>query len=358
MDKEMTAVLSEGRSGIAEYTCWNRVQNLNVEKGRAGLMNAAIFSDKVNEGLIEQVYGYGRKQKIESLTNLYPEVITSDNFEDHAEQLRDLDVIFSTWGMPVLSAEQLNRLPRLKALFYAAGATRKFREPFLERGVPICSATAANAFPVAEFALAQVLLAGAGYFLNNRQCVDRYHASYGNHFRGHGNYGGRVSILGNGTISNRLQELLMPHKLDVVVVPSRVENRTVSLEEAFSSSFAVVNLFPDRDDNAGVFNAPLFASMINSAVFINVGRGRQVNEEALITVMKQRPDLTALLDVQWPEPPVEGSELYSLPNIELTGHIAGSKGAEFIRMADYMIEEFQRFEKGQPLQHEVHPDSL
>ena len=116
---------------------------------------------------------------------------------------------------------------------------------------------------------------------------------------------------------------------------------------------AVVNLFPDRDDNVGVFDRKLFNSMINSAVFINLGRGRQVNEPDLIQIMKDRPDLTALLDVQHPEPPLEGSELYTLENIQLSGHIAGSKGTEFRRMADYMIDDFKRWRSNEPTLYEV-----
>jgi len=325
-------------------------------------MKAAIFNNDVpwvKDGRIfDKVFAQGRREKLAELTDLYPEQITSDNFEAHVENLKDLDVIFSTWAMPKLSEEQVKKLPKLKAVFYAAGATSHFREPFEKNGVVVCSATAANAVPVAEFALAQVLLAGAGYWRNSRECVDSKSTYTLNNHRGHGNYGARVAILGNGCISNRLQEFLAPHKLEVIVVPARAANRTISLEEAFATSIAVVNLFPDRDDNAGVFNAPLFRSMIDSAVFINVGRGRQLNEPDLIAVMKERPDLTALLDVQWPEPPEDGSELYTLPNIRLSGHHAGSKGTELIRMADYMIEDFQRLERGEPLQHQVQPGQL
>ena len=325
-------------------------------------IKAAIFNNDVpwvKEGRIfDKVFAQGRREKLAELTELYPVQINSDNFEQHAEKLREIEVVFSTWDMPKLSEEQIRKLPNLKAVFYAAGATKHFREPFEQNGVIVCSATAANAVPVAEFALAQVLLAGAGYWRNSRECVDSKSTYTLNNHRGHGNYGARVAILGNGTISNRLQEFLAPHKLEVIVVPSRAESRTISLEEAFATSIAIVNLFPDRDDNEGIFNASLFRSMMNSAVFINVGRGRQVNESDLITVMKERPDLTVLLDVQWPEPPVDGSELYKLPNIRLSGHHAGSKGAELIRMADYMIEDFQRLENGEPLQHQVQPGQL
>jgi hypothetical protein len=128
-------------------------------------MKAAIFNDDVpwiKEGRIfDKVFAAGRRARLAEIADLYPEQITSANFEEHAGNLADLEVIFSTWDMPRLNEEQVRGMPRLKALFYAAGATSHFREPFERSGVLVCSATAANAIPVAEFALGQVLLAGA-----------------------------------------------------------------------------------------------------------------------------------------------------------------------------------------------------
>lgn len=323
-------------------------------------MKTAFFNqaDAVgNRGNIDRVFS-GRKKRIAEISDLYPVVITPENFDAEVKNLRDLEVIFSTWSMMTLTPQQLDLLPNLKAVLYAAGSVRYFGRPLLERGIRVSCAVAANAIPVAEFALAQVLLAGAGYFRNSRECVDAHSTHGANNYRGCGNYDNRVAVLGNGSISTRLQEFLSHHRLDVVVVPSRASNRTVSLEEAFSTAFAVVNLFPDRDDNIGMLDGGLFSRMADGAVFINVGRGRQVNEVELIEVMKKRPDLTALLDVQWPEPPADGSELYTLPNIRLSGHIAGSKGSEVLRMADYMIEELQRLQEDRELKYAVDMQTL
>lgn len=325
-------------------------------------IKAAFFSDgdggAGDEHVINRVYSSEQREKLAGITDLYPEIITSDNFEEHLGNLQHLGVVFSTWGMVPMTREQVGRLPHLKALFYAAGATAPFRGPFEENGVIVCSASSANAIPVAEFALAQILLAGAGYFRSTPNTADTWHAQRRNSFANYGNYRQRIAILGDGAVSGRLQQLLKPHDLDVTVVSSYAERRTVSLEEGFSSSNIVINLFPCLGDNDGILNAALFERMPGNAVFINVGRGRQVNEPDLIRVMKARPDLTALLDVQCEEPPEDGSGLYTLPNIRLSAHIAGSKGRELGRLADYMIEDFLRFESGEPLLYQVQPDQL
>ena len=46
-----------------------------------------------------------------------------------------------------------------------------------------------------------------------------------------------------------VQELLKAYNVNVVVVPSRREKRTVSLEEVFNMALVISNHLPDRDDN-------------------------------------------------------------------------------------------------------------
>ena len=322
---------------------------------------AAIFNNDVvwlDDHAIDSVYASGRKDQIAELTDLYPTMITSENFNDHIDSLQDMEVIFSTWGMTALTDEQVKQLPNLKAVFYAAGATNNFRQPFLENGVIVCSANKANAIPVAEYTLGQILLSCKGYFRNTREATCNHNTQTANGFRGRGVYGARITIIGNGNISTKLQELLSNFNLDVIVVPARAANRTISLEDAFATSTVVVNLLPDRDDNAGTIEKKLISSMPQDATFINVGRGRQVNEPELIATLKQRTDLTALLDVQWPEPPEDGSYLYSMENIQLTSHMAGSIRDEYIRMADFMISDFKKYEAGEELEHEVDINKL
>ena len=129
-------------------------------------MKAAFFCDRPET--VDSVYGDGRKEAVAALTDLYPEIITSENLAQHLPHLHDLEVIFSTWGMFVPTDEQFEAMPNLKCVFYAASSVRRFAEPFLRRGIQVMTAGVANGTSVAEFTLAQILLANKGYFQNAR----------------------------------------------------------------------------------------------------------------------------------------------------------------------------------------------
>ena len=78
----------------------------------------------------------------------------------------------------------------------------------------------------------------------------------------------------------------------------------------------------------------------------------------MIRVMEERKDLTCLLDVTYPEPPAADSKLYTLDNIVLSPHIAGSVNDEVFRMSDCMLEEYVRFASGEETLYEIKPGML
>ncbi len=92
-----------------------------------------------------------------------------------------------------------------------------------------------------------------------------------------------------------------------------------------------------------------FSTMKEGATFINTARGAVVRENELIAVLQQRPDLFAVLDVTYPEPPEPDSLLYMLPNVVVTPHIAGAMDGECRRMGQYMIGELKRYLRGETL---------
>ena len=310
---------------------------------------------------IERVYGRGRKALLAAETSLFPECVTVADFAHQAERLQKVQALFSTWGMCEELARLAAGLPDLKAFFYAAGSVRAFAKPFLDKGVVVVSAWAANAVPVSQFALAQILLSLKGYFRNVRETGLPANRGRLIETDAPGAMGETVALLGCGMVGKAVAGLLRPFRLDVLAYDPFLSDgdaavlgvRTATLEECFAKAYVVSNHLPDLPATRGLLGRDLFAAMRPGSAFINTGRGATVDEAGLAAVLAARPDLTALLDVTDPEPAPADSPWHALPNARLSSHIAGSNGNEVVRMADYCLEEFRAWRAGRPLRYQV-----
>ncbi len=275
----------------------------------------------------------------------------------------DVEIIFSTWGMPSFTEQEIKEcLPNLKCVFYAAGSVQGFARPFLNSGVKVFSAWAANAVPVAEYTVAQIILAGKDFFCQTRllakEARDAAATRRGEHI---GNYRKRVGLIGCGMIGSLVAEMLKPYDLEVLAFDPFMSSEKAkslnvtqcSLDELFSACAVVSNHLANNRATQKMLRYEHFSSMPPFATFLNTGRGAQVVEDDLVRVLTERPDLTAVLDVTDPEPSPAGHPFYTLPNCFLTPHIAGSLGGEVVRMAEYMVDEYEKYVSGQLCKYEV-----
>jgi phosphoglycerate dehydrogenase-like enzyme len=310
-----------------------------------------------------EVFGQGRRERIAALTDLYPHVVHAGNFDEHAGALADTEVIFATWGMMNFTAAQRAKLPKLKAVFYAAGNVKAFAPSLIENGIVLVSAWAINAIPPAEMCLSQILLSLRGYFRTVRQYREQKNFDAKKYWRP-GVMNETIGLIGLGYIGSLLRQKLRDYPVKVIAHDpfltkeraSELDVTPVSLEDVFANATIVSNHIPDLESTRNVLNKKLFASMREGTTFINTGRGAQVIEADLIATLKARPDLTALLDVSWPEPPPPDSELWRLPNVVISPHIGGTTGHEVVRLADCVTEEFEAWQAGKPLRYEVTRD--
>ena len=295
-------------------------------------------------------------------------IYTKQDVLADADGFANTEFIFSSWGMPHFSEEEIKKVfPALKAVFYAAGTVQGFAAEFLHCGVKVYSAWAANAIPVAEYTLAQILLSSKGFFaLSSLQSkgeivrAEKIKESYP------GNFDITVGIIGAGMIGRRVLALLNPFRIKALVYDAFLSAEEITslggekadLEDIFQKCEVISNHLANKEQTKGILNGALFAQMKPYATFINTGRGAQVVEKDLAEVLRMRPDLTALLDVTYPEPPAPEHPFYILPNCFLTPHIAGSSGREVARMGEYMMDAYKRFVGGIPCAYEVSCEML
>jgi phosphoglycerate dehydrogenase-like enzyme len=311
------------------------------------LLNAADF---------DKIYGPDERRNIESLVDIYVPPQTAATVREDPAVLEDAEVIFSGWGLPAMDTEFLAAAAKLKAVFYGAGSIRKMvTDEFWAQGILITSAYAANAVPVIEFTLAQILLSlkRTWYYIFTARETN----SYVPRQPVPGAYGSTVGLISLGMIGSGVARKLQQFDLHVIAydpfaTPEQAAELGVklsSLDEVFERADVVSLHTPWLDETVDMIGGEHFARMKPNATFINSARGAIIREQEMIEVLQQRPDLWALLDVTYPEPPVPGSPLYTLPNVVLTPHIAGSLDNECRRMGRLMVDELGRYLRGEPL---------
>ncbi len=311
------------------------------------------------------------RKELESGLQFQDEITSEEDLVNRAlsGKLQNLSYIFSTWGMTAQAEADIRRYaPKLEAVFYAAGSVQAFARPYLAAGVRVFSAFRANAVPVAEYTLAQIILSGKGYFQTQKLYKESRDFQMASAFSHHntGNYGQTVGLLGAGAIGKLVIAMLKPFNYNVLVfdpfLPDE-EAKALGVEKAdlktiFTKSSIISNHLANNEATQKMLNYEHFSLMQPYSTFINTGRGAQVVEADLLRAMQEDKTRTALLDVTWPEPPAKDHPFFDLDNVFNTPHIAGSQALEIARMGHYMKDAWQAYESGNASEHEVFVEML
>lgn len=278
--------------------------------------------------------------------------------------LAELELLITGWGAPYLGAPELGRMPRLRAVFHAAGSTKRHlgREVW-ERGILVTTAAAANAKPVSEYTLAMILLAGKGALeAGQRYQRDPNPAPPAGPI---GNYGLTVGIIGASRVGRRVIDLLQPFDVEILLYdpllapddPIHAKARSMPLDELCARSRVLSVHAPLLHHTRGLVGRAQLQRMPDGATLINSARGGVIDEPALAAELRAGR-LRAILDVTDQEPLPLDHELRTLPHVLLTPHVAGAQGNELRRLGESALTEIERFCSGLPPLHPVPLESL
>lgn len=322
-------------------------------------MKKALFI--MMDQMVDHVYDEETRAEINTHFDVIGDPLTKENCFEYPKLLAEVEVIFSGWGAPTFDTDFLEAAPKLEAIFYGAGTMKSLlSDGVWERDITISTANTANAIPVAEYTLSQILLSLKDGWQITRKVRDQRGFHF-NEFSVPGAYKRTVGLISLSQVGRKTAELLKPFDLDVVAYDpfvdeeeaTKLDVELVSLEELFKTADIVSLHTPLLPETEGMIMGKLFVTMKDNATFINTARGAIVKEDELIEVFKKRTDLTAILDVTDPEPPVAESPLYDMDNIVITPHIAGSAGTEVARMGKMVADEAIRYVQNDALQYQI-----
>ena len=172
--------------------------------------------------------------------------------------------------------------------------------------------------------------------------------------------GTTLGLIGVGSIGRRVAQMASTLGMRVLAVREHVEKGTPDgvervfplsdLDEVLKQSDYVVVAAPLIEATQRLMNAEHLALMKSDSVLINVGRGAQVDEAALVDTLRKRRIAGAALDVFEREPLPADSPLWGLDNLLITPHTAGLTEKLWHRHYDLFTDNLRRYLAGQPLQ--------
>jgi len=269
---------------------------------------------------------------------------------------------------------------RSRAFFAAAFAARNLRwlqvfnagvdhpvfQRFVESGVRLTTAAGASAVPIAQTAIAGLLMLARGFphWLDAQRrrswepiVEPNVPADVSGQtllVLGVGGIGIEIARLGHAlgmrVIGVRRRPLEAGDPVDELHPPAR-------LRELLPRADWLALACPLSDETRGVIDAEALALLPRGAHVLNVARGGIVDERALIAALRGGHVAGAYLDVFAEEPLPADSPLWTLPNVIATPHNSSVSRGNEARRNRIFLRNLVRFGRGEALSNEVRAGS-
>ncbi|MBI2217282.1 MAG: lactate dehydrogenase [Candidatus Rokubacteria bacterium] len=256
-----------------------------------------------------------------------------------------------------MGGEFFRAAPRLRLVqLLSAGYDRVDIEAARKAGVPVANNGGANAIAVAEHTMLLILAVLKKLVrVHNNVISGKWRVGDLADPRLHEAAGKTLGIVGLGNIGRKVAR--RARALDMRVQYYDIRRLTEDQEDALGVRFVlyaelcrtsdVVSLHVPLDDSTrGMVGRRELATMKPGAVLINTCRGPVVDEDALVTALREGRLGGAGLDVMVDEPPAPDHPLLALPNVTITPHSAGPTWENWVARFRNGFDNIQRVAAG------------
>ncbi|QXO15986.1 2-hydroxyacid dehydrogenase [Vibrio ostreae] len=257
-------------------------------------------------------------------------------------------IIGSGVNMP---APLLDTATNLKAAATISVGTDHFDLDYLtQRGIPLIHTPGVLNETVADTVILLALgAARRAVELSNMVLDGRWTQNIGQQHFGVDLYGKTMGIIGMGRIGCAVAKRAHHGFGMSICYHNRSANpeaeqdfaaQRLELDELLQVSDFIVVLVPLSEQTTKLIGEAQFARMKPSAVFVNAARGKVVDEQAMITALKNNMIRAAGLDVFEVEPLPANSELTKLDNVFLLPHIGSATSETRLAMVECAVDGF------------------
>jgi phosphoglycerate dehydrogenase-like enzyme len=268
---------------------------------------------------------------------------------DALGDLVEADILI-TYGEDV-TAEILRQAARLKwIMVISAGLDRMPFPAIKEKGIIVTNARGIHKIPMAEYTFAAILQ----WCKRTQEWRDhqerRIWKKYGIQMSELA--GKTMMVVGTGAIGGEIARLAKAFRMNVLGVNRSgrlVEYfdhiyKTDKLAEAMGTADIVVSVLPYTPETDRLIGRQHFEAMPESSLFINIGRGKTVDQEALLNVLKTGK-ISAVLDVFEEEPLPADHPFWAMDNVTVTPHFSAITSQYQPRAMAIFEENLKRFKE-------------
>ena len=307
-----------------------------------------------------RAYKFSEAFSRRNLDFCYFSVCSIEELEARIDEV-DVLVISGLWENKLL--QSASKLKFVQSI--SAGVEQYDIELFKKYGVLLASGKGGNSNAVSQHVMAVILSFSRQLHLcRDNQIKKHWREMIGNpNFREDELSDKTMLIVGFGNIGKMISKYASVFGMRIIATRRHLEKESENgvmvyshelLPELIPSADVIVLACPLTDETTHLFSASEFKLMRQTAYFINVSRGKIVDEEALVFALKNKLISGAGVDVMFEEPLPKDSPLWSLKNVILTPHTAGETRRYEDNILDILIENLKLLDKNdRPLLNQV-----
>ena len=223
----------------------------------------------------------------------------------------------------------IDMAPKLKWIqAISAGVDFMPLDKIRRRGIVLTNGRGIHTIHMAEYAVAAMINLARGFHSMVRNQLQK---KWDRSVPQEEIHGATVGIIGLGAIGAEIAKkaaFMGMHVIGVKRTPGPVDHVEAvyapeDMGSVFQRSDYIINLLPYTAETEKKIDSRFFDQMKATACFINIGRGRTVNESDLIAALREKKIRAMVSDVYYTEPLPPESPLWDLDNVILTPHVCG-----------------------------------
>ncbi|WP_323989401.1 2-hydroxyacid dehydrogenase [Nguyenibacter sp. L1] len=277
-------------------------------------------------------------------------ILWPDDDPPSEDDLPAIDAVITPYAHSSLTVERLASLPNLKLVQTQSTGVDNVAGK-VPPGVVLCSARGVHASSTAELAIGLVIASLRGIDVAARNMARQvWHEERRVTLTDR-----RVALLGYGSIGQELHRKLAAFDVETVrvgQVARQDEHGHIhgidDLVQLLPAIDVLICSLPMTPRTTRLIDRSVLAAMKDGTLFVNVGRGSVVDQEALVAELYSGR-LSAAVDVTDPEPLPANHLLWNAPNFLLTPHLGGNTSAFLPRIRAYLANQMKRISVGQPV---------